>query len=549
MIGVDGANSWIDLLKNLSSNSELEVGNRLQAVAHVLQGETPEDVAFEADVPTSTVKRWFDLFRKHGEKAVIDARGPTALPLDTCSENLAAMAAEVRVVPLKTALHAISQLYRGSTVREVSEYYCVSEGEIEDWISAFSRGGKTALSEILPDGVLGGIARDQIVFGRRPLPALYDATFLRNLMAHSAAPMARRLLVVVLAYEGRTLKQIADWLGLREHIVSGLVRAFIRNGHHGLALQARFGRPPYNSSYGASRVQRLADAAQNEAYRIRLEIIAAAYRGVPWRDIGETYGTSYRQVEKFVRLFEADGPVALSYGEALLTPSLRSDYDGKLLRKLAGMESDPTVSLKIASIARLYDGETMYDVAKSVRHVGTLSVWLSSFQREGHTFAAPFEWLTQTPLAPPSRLPALREDLAADVIRPYAESATRSSARRLGAVLDYATGMNQSILLEKWQVSFTNMKRWIIEANQEGLAWFYLAQPKEWLRKHSADLLATGITPVDVATRLGKSTEFVLESATAMPEVESILGGYANDVSIMGQVRLAMRSHLEPLAS
>jgi transposase len=521
---------------------------RIEAVAEVLGGGSVALVAHDAEVPTQTLERWCSEYRSGGVDGLIASDANVALPRRYNDEMLARCAFDARAGLERTAFTALAAAYRGSSIAELSFHYRLDDGEALSWIRLLRKGGIEAISSAYHRHKLDHLPKEQALIGRRLLPSDYSARFLRHLMVRATGVISDRILALALAYEGRTPTQLSERLGLNIATVEGWLRLFFSGGFYGLAPAARFGRTPLIPGFGASKVEAIASATPNETYRHRLLVIAAAFRGVPWADIGTQFGHTTETISNYIRLFEQGGPEGLAFGDGVPTPPLRKDYDAVALRQLASASTDTSSANKLEAIARLYDGETMASAARFIRNTGSIAVYVDAFNREGHRFAEPFVAHLQAPLPPPKKLPALRSDLSPSEIATYCENAVQQSRRRLGAIRDLYAGMKQEDLFEKWDADFSTVRKWIAEVNDEGMRWFASGQSARWLREHCKAMLVSGMTAEEVSNETGIDLDLVLE-VSGSSQVLDLVKKMPNDPGTIEEVHHATRSSFEPFAS
>ncbi|MNU47181.1 Transposase [compost metagenome] len=467
---------------------------RLLAVADAQHGRPDRLVGLDHEVPGTSVARWVSQYIEHGLEALIDADLATVLD----GEDPEIAAAAVHVTPPgieKTALRAVAAACRGSSVADLAQHYMASEAEVEEWIAHFVDGGAEALAARYRRPDRKNVEPGQMIFGYRKLPFGVTDIFLRSLHARCDGVFARHLLAVALAYEGRTMLQIADALDGTRHSVSKWVNAFIRNGVAGIAPFRPAGQVPNRRDFSASSVATLAAGAVNQEYRKRLLAISDAYRSIPLIEIARTNGLSYSTVHGLIREFEAYGPAGLSSGEATVTPDMRDDYTAERLRAIASETfGDDRCRQRLEAMAQLYDGVTMIEASRLVGGLPAIQMMVDRFNRLGHGIMESFNANTMAPTAPDAQrrrkpklssprrprapavpaiaLPmAMRDDFNAISLFEFRDRIRKKERLHLDIIIDTYEGISRDQVMEERGVTQKLVTRILNRFNEHGLEW------------------------------------------------------------------------------
>lgn len=526
-----------------------EAAVRLDAIASLCEGCSVDEAAWDAGVPTATVKRWVEEFSKSGISHLASLVRPIDLPDDYDPESLSLLAEEAQQGLERTAFKALASAYRGASLDELSAHYFAPLEEITEWIELLLVLGPEALTTWFRRPLREDQQTDMARVGRSRLPIGYDDVYLRRLLARMQPTVARRLLVVALAYEGRTFEQIASAVKTSPGLVRRWIKAFIQSGVYGLQARPDEGRVPRRNGYGASTLEALAKASSVAAFRSRILVISDAYRGMSWREIASRRSVSVSDVRAWVQSFESGGPEELAHGEATLTPALRLDYDASTLRRLSAETSNRWSRAMLEAVARLYDGESMFEVAHGMG-LRQLECWVSGFQREGHRFAEIFDPARQAPSPPKPRQG--RAELAAifnpAVIATYLESASAHGRKKVQVLHDLSAGNTINAVCETHRVSLRRLRKWIEGANEQGLAWLAACMSPKWRTDRSRSLLAEGRIPEEIARSTGIHVRFVLELERKERVLRSVRS-ISREPDTRAELKLATGSWSEPLAT
>lgn len=380
----------------------------------------------------------------------------------------------------RTALRGVAAACRGASLSEIADYHHASEAEVEEWIAVFLAGGAAAIAAWFRRRENWRSEPDQAFVGRRKLPFGYSDRFLRSIQLRAKGDFADRLLAVALAYEGRTVAQIAESLRFTPTTIGSWVKNFIRSGMPGIAARGmQISWVPNRRDFNASSVEALAHDAKNIEYKRKLLVVADAYRGLMSVEIADRRGVNPSAIGSIVRAFEADGPAGLAVGRAMETPELRSDYSAERLRAIANTIVDDDLCVrKLETLSRIYDGANMLEAGKGLFSFSGVTMLVDRFQRFGHEITHSFKSHLMAPKAPPpKKLPtdpvvatiAMRGDLNAMRMDRLWQAYTPAAADRIAMVIDAYNGLSFAEIASRRNRTASSVSRWLNEFNAHGL--------------------------------------------------------------------------------
>jgi transposase len=467
---------------------------KLLAVADAQFGRPDALVGLDHEVPGGTIGRWIAQFLDGGLEALVDSDLATALDgEDPEPAALAAYHAPPGVE--KTALRAVAAACRGSSVSELAQYHMVPETEVEEWIGLFVEGGAEKLAARYRRRGRKKLEPEHAFIGRRRLPLDVSDTFLRNLHARCDGDFARHLLAIALAYEGRTVTQVAEAVDAAEITVSKWVNGFIRNGVAGIAPWRPAGQVPCRRNHTASSVAALAAEAVNEEYRKRLLAISDAYRGMSLYDISLRHKLAVSSIRSHIKAFETYGPMGLSSGEATVTPEMRDDYTAERLRSIASeMAGDFRCQQRLEAMAQLYDGVPMSEAAHLIGGLPAIRLMAERFNRFGHGITESFNSHSMAPKAPPPRprppvvrrikppviLEAMemRADFDADSLAEFRDRLGNNYLLSLEIIIDTYNGVTSPQIAQQRGIPRANVTRILNTFNDRGFDWLLRAMAR-----------------------------------------------------------------------
>jgi hypothetical protein len=233
-------------VRNAAAALGAGVGKRaLRAVSDLLSGDDFVLLSDVYGVPVETLERWLSSFWDGGVEALAPLRPLDDLPATVTSSDMYQRASSATPGLEKTVFTSLATLYRGATLEETCAFHHLKGGELKAWVRLLANSGPAVLSRIYRRSTPSSTDPRHAYFGEARLPTFYDARLLRDFHRISKGPICRRLLIVILAYEGQTARQISDAVGASESHVEQRVGDFRRGGL--LALISR--------SVGAEREQ------------------------------------------------------------------------------------------------------------------------------------------------------------------------------------------------------------------------------------------------------------------------------------------------------
>ncbi len=477
-------------IRKVAETASPRVRIRLLAVADAQHGRSDALVGLDHEVPGGTVARWVSQFLEGGLAALIDS--DLATVLDGEDPEIAAAAALDAPPGLeKTALRAVAAACRGSSISELAQHHMAPEAEVEEWIALFVDGGAEALATRYRRHDWRNLEPGQAVFGRRKLPLGVSDAFLRNLHGRCDGDFARHLFAITLAYEGRTLVQIAHVLKVNHQTVSKWVNGFIRNGVAGIAPWRPVAQVPRRRDFTASSVAALAAEAVNQDYRTRLLAISEAYRAESLYDIARRHNLTVLSIRSHIQAFEIYGPMGLSSGEATLTPEMRCDYTAERLRAIAfEMTGDFRCQQRLEAMAQLYDGVSMAEASHLIGGLPAIRLMAERFNRFGHGITESFKSHSMAPKAPPPRprppvvrikppvvLEAMemRADFDADSLAEFRDRLGNNYLLSLEIIIDTYNGITSPQIAQERGIPRANVTRILNTFNDRGLDWLLRA--------------------------------------------------------------------------
>lgn len=453
---------------------------RLLAVADVLDGEDPAFAGLDHGVPGKTIARWCDILNREGIEALVDM-DEQAPGLSDIDPEIPAWAVFNSFAGLeRTALRGVAAACRGARFAEIADYHHASEAEVKEWIAVFQTGGVAAIVAWFRRRENWRSEPDQAFVGRRKLPFGYSDRFLRSLQLRAKGDFADRLLALALAYEGRTIAQIAESMRFTTTTIGSWIKNFIRSGMPGIAARGmQISWVPNRRDFSASSVEALASDARNIEYKRRLLVVADAYRGLMSAEIADRRGVNQATIGLIVRAFEADGPAGLAVGRAMETPELRSDYSSERLRVIAkDIVDDDLCVRKLETLARIYDGANIHEAGKGFFSFSGVTMLVDRFQRFGHEITHSFKPHLMAPKAPtPKKVPtcpvvatvAMRGDLNAMRMERLWQAYTPAAADRIAMVIDAYNGLSLAEIASRRNRTASSVSRWLNDFNRHGL--------------------------------------------------------------------------------
>lgn len=483
---------WIDVAAKLKSDlrealksAAGEARLKLETVSDVLAGEDPARVALDAEVPSETVIRWVRVARS-GIDTLVNLPRPE-MSLEGMHAELPA-SASLKASPgiERTALRAVAAACRGASVEELASHHGADVAEVREWIVVYLACGAIGMRDRYRHPNWSSEDPEQVFLARSRLPYGMKVSFLRKLHVRSSGEYAKRLLFIALLYEGRSVRQASEAVGVTITAAGTWATAFIRSGLPGLAYKAPVAMVPARKDFSASSVARLDAGISNPEMRRRLSAVELAYRSVPPVEIADITGLSTASVRSVIHAFEADGLEGLSTGEAALTPPLRDDYSSQRLMAIAdGMDDDEPGRKHMTALARLYDGVSMMEAGREIRGLPAIRLLVDRFNRFGHGAAMSFKsWMR--PVAPPQRKPAasppppppakpvppkMRKDLDETRLRRIRDMYKQSGRERIDVILDAYAGMTVEEIVMRRHRSEPTIRSYIEEFNSGGLKW------------------------------------------------------------------------------
>lgn len=482
---------------------DLEDARRLLAVASAYEGCDLNEIAWDAEVPPETVIDWMSCFLNNGLDGLLSWTPPVSgLTSEYDAEKLARLAATEPNGLSKTALNAVSMAYRGMSSELICRHYQVPAEELSSWIYTFNDLGPQFLAQATVDTKHHGPKAKYAEFkDNRGLRFDYNAAFLRKLLVKATGDYASRLNIMALLYEGRTTAQVCAIMSCSSMTIANVRKAFLKRGLFGLITRSKQVRIPSNRDYDAVKVRALLKETTNAAYRKRLMIVEAAYRAVDARTIAEKFEVEVSNVRNMIRLFGNEGPSGLAYGEAELTPPLREDYDAARIRGLMEGETTREVLWRFDVIARLYEGQSMREVAV---HLFAVTTWMGiksvryfveRFNSIGREFAYPF-YMSQAPDKPgitrhrfgapspdsdidrPLMTIDLRRDFSAEMLSAAQEMVRPGFMRYYSAIIEAYNGADRrTIAATRPGMLVGDVDDLLAGFNANGVGWMMMAKP------------------------------------------------------------------------
>lgn len=159
------ASEQADLLASvrsaLSGTPDSSERLRLLAVARVLEGDKPTQIANEMGVTTKSVRGWLKKLREDGVVGLKDRVAVRKRCIDADCTALRDLAAEEKNSQAKRALLAIAFLAEGDTVHAAGVKVCAEGETVQRWLNTFNGGGIEALRRPVKLGRKTRLSRDQ----------------------------------------------------------------------------------------------------------------------------------------------------------------------------------------------------------------------------------------------------------------------------------------------------------------------------------------------------------------------------------------------------